>query len=383
MLSSVDPRYEEVEARNAYCLLFLYFRTIIDHSLTTIQSLFIISLIHIIPWSRDASPVPVAFDEAEGHQNKKQKLSDSVATTTAKDTGPHEADGEGFTDKDDEDYVNDEFFWSSMRDMLLEFVEDINHGVLKVIVSHLPQNIRDSKTKGYTQKRDRDGKLIEKYSSSITYKGVCRNIKVVNNPDTATAYYKIAKYFHQEQKLPTIPRGGVLPIVDSKNDIVASQDAKSSAKLNMSLLTKKKLWNTAFQLVSPSVTAHGGVLPIVDSTNDIATASKYFHQEQKLPTIPRGGVLPIVDSTNDTVASQDPKSSAKTEHVATTDEARKVAARALVELESVYARTFTTRVLTTPSTTVTVAVTPSPPRPSMNASSAVKPQPHYEIYLGC
>ena len=127
-----------------------------------------------------------------------------------------------------------------MRDMLLEFVEDINPGVLKVIVSHLPQKIRDSKTKGYTQKRDRDGKLIEKYSSSITYKGVCRNIKVVDNPDTATAYYKIAKYFHQEQKLPTIPRGGVLPIVDSKNDIVASQDAKSSAKLNMSLLTKKK-----------------------------------------------------------------------------------------------------------------------------------------------
>ena len=34
----------------------------------------------------DASPVPVAFDEAEGHQNKKQKLSDSVATTTAKGT---------------------------------------------------------------------------------------------------------------------------------------------------------------------------------------------------------------------------------------------------------------------------------------------------------
>ena len=56
-----------------------------------------------------------------------------------------------------------------MRDMLLEFVEDINPGVLKVIVSHLPQKIRDSKTKGYTQKRDRDGKLIEKYLSSITY----------------------------------------------------------------------------------------------------------------------------------------------------------------------------------------------------------------------
>ena len=180
-----------------------------------------------------------------------------------------------------------------MRDMLLEFVEDINPGVLKVIVSHLPQNIRDSKTKGYTQKRDRDGKLIEKYSSSITYKGVCRNIKVVNNPDTATAYYKIAKYFHQEQKFPTIPRGDVLPIVDSKNDIVASQDPKSSAKTEHVASDKKKLWNTAFQLVSPSVTARGGVLPIVDSTNDI-------------------------------VASQDPKSSAKTEHVATTDEARKV-----------------------------------------------------------
>ena len=39
------------------------------------------------PSSRDASPVPVAFDEAEGHQNKKQKLSDLVATTTAKDAG--------------------------------------------------------------------------------------------------------------------------------------------------------------------------------------------------------------------------------------------------------------------------------------------------------
>ena len=33
----------------------------------------------------DASPVPVAFDEAEGHQNKKQKLSDSVVTTTTTD----------------------------------------------------------------------------------------------------------------------------------------------------------------------------------------------------------------------------------------------------------------------------------------------------------
>ena len=32
------------------------------------------------PSSRDASPVPVAFDEAEGHQNKKQQLSDSVVT---------------------------------------------------------------------------------------------------------------------------------------------------------------------------------------------------------------------------------------------------------------------------------------------------------------
>lgn len=44
-----------------------------------------------------------------------------------------------------------------------------------------------------------------------------------------------------------------------------------------------------------------------------------------------------------------------------------------------YARTFTTCVPTTPSTTVIVAMTPSPPCPTMNASSAVKPQPHYEI----
>ena len=42
-----------------------------------------------------AFPVPVAFDEAEGLQFKKQNLSDSVATTTANDAGANTGDPDG------------------------------------------------------------------------------------------------------------------------------------------------------------------------------------------------------------------------------------------------------------------------------------------------
>ena len=53
----------------------------------------------------NASPVPVAFDKAEGHpQNKKQKLSGSVATTTAKGTGANTGQTQKNKNMEDENW---------------------------------------------------------------------------------------------------------------------------------------------------------------------------------------------------------------------------------------------------------------------------------------